>query len=280
MDERRHILFDRFFSCLTGVAVAALAWITGNNCELPPELWDELSVAAGLRPPEREFPIVWQAMMSYVVGHFGIDSCVSALKFAGPVSLGLVAAMASRLFSGYLPRVMKSDMLRTVWGRWIVRIVVLQGALFFALSEPVWLAGRVFSPDMFALMQSLVALLFALLAVERSSIVCMVLLGAVSALSASEQAISAFVTPAFALYLILKDCAPDEKHPPLLTNRVIQSVAFRWMGWTFVFCCIAAISANMLFFRASGGLEVADSGFFAGMVRYLANCFRYFSATA
>ena len=25
MDERRHILFDRFLSCLTGVVVAALA---------------------------------------------------------------------------------------------------------------------------------------------------------------------------------------------------------------------------------------------------------------
>ena len=280
MDERRHILFDRFLSCLTGVVVAALAWLAGNNCELPPELWDELSVAAGLRPPAREFPIVWQAMMSYVVGKFGINSCVAALKFAGPVSLGIVAAMVSRLFSGYLPRVMKSDMLRTVWGRWIVRVVVLQGALFFALSEPVWLAGRVFSPDMFALMQSLLALLLALWALERASVVCMVFLGAVSALSASEQAISAFVTPAFALYLILKECEPDEKHSALLTNRVIQSVAFRWMGWTFVFCCVIAISANMLFYRASGGLQVSDSGFFAGMVNYLVNCFRYFSATA
>ena len=102
MEERRHILFDRILSCLAGVVVAALAWFTGNNCELPPELWDELAVAAKLRPPVREFPIIWQAMMSYIIGNFGIDGCVSFLKAAGPVSLGIVTAIAARLFFGDL----------------------------------------------------------------------------------------------------------------------------------------------------------------------------------
>jgi hypothetical protein len=114
---------------------------------------------------------------------------------------------------------MKSDMRRAVWARWIVRLVVLQGAVFFGLSEPVWLTGRVFSPDMFALLQSLVALLLALWSLERSSVVFMVFLGAISAVAASEQAISAIVTPAFALYLIFKDCEVDANNPPLLTNR-------------------------------------------------------------
>ena len=280
MDDRRHILFDRILACLAGVVVAAFAWFTGNNCELPPELWDELAVAAKLRPPAREFPIIWQAMMSYVIGNFGIDACVSFLKAAGPVSLGVVTAIAARLFFGYLPRVMKSDMRRAVWARWIVRLVVLQGAVFFALSEPVWLTGRVFSPDMFALLQSLVALLLALWSLERSSVVFMVFLGAISAIAASEQAISAIVTPAFALYLILKDCEADADNSPLLTNRIIQSVAFRWMGWTFVFCSLAAISANLLFYRAIGGVAGANSGFFAGMVHYLANCLKDFASVA
>ena len=280
MEERRHILFYRILSCLAGVVVAALAWFTGNNCELPPELWDELAVAAKLSPPVREFPIIWQAMMSYIIGNFGIETCVSFLKAAGPVSLGIVTTIAARLFFGYLPRVMKSDMRRAVWARWIVRLVVLQGAVFFGLSEPVWLTGRVFSPDMFALMQSLVALLLALWSLERSSVVFMVFLGAISAVAASEQAISAIVTPAFALYLIFKDCEVDANNPPLLTNRIIQSVAFRWMGWTFVFCSLAAISANLLFYRAIGGVAGTDSGFFVGLVHYLANCLRELASVA
>ena len=108
----------------------------------------------------------------------------------------------------------------------------------------------------------------------------MVLLGAISAIAASEQAISAIVTPAFALYLILKDCEADSNNSPLLTNRIIQSVAFRWMGWTFVFCSLAAISANLLFYRAIGGVAGANSGFFAGMVHYLANCLKDFASVA
>ncbi|MBO5941534.1 MAG: hypothetical protein J6R18_10115, partial [Kiritimatiellae bacterium] len=123
MTERRHIKFDRLLAWAIGLGVAALAWLSGNSLEFPPELWDEFAVAARLRPPEYEFPIVWQVIVSKCIDFFGINRSVFGLKVAGPVSLGAIAIMVFYLFSGYLPQVMKSDMRRVGWGRWIVRLV-------------------------------------------------------------------------------------------------------------------------------------------------------------
>ena len=66
MENRRHIIFDRLFAWAIGIGVAILASITGNSLELPPELWDEIAVAAKLRPPEHEFPLLWQIGRAHV----------------------------------------------------------------------------------------------------------------------------------------------------------------------------------------------------------------------
>ena len=43
-----------------GVGVAILSWLSGNNAEIPPDLWDEVTVAIGLRPPPTIFPCLWR----------------------------------------------------------------------------------------------------------------------------------------------------------------------------------------------------------------------------
>ena len=63
----RHTWFDRVLPWLLGAGVAALAWFTGNSLELPPELWDEIAVAAKLRPPVYEFPLFWQTTSGLLV---------------------------------------------------------------------------------------------------------------------------------------------------------------------------------------------------------------------
>ena len=43
---------DHAVAFALGVGVAVLAWWSGNSAELPPDLWGEISVACGLRPPQ------------------------------------------------------------------------------------------------------------------------------------------------------------------------------------------------------------------------------------
>ena len=279
MTERRHIKFDRLLAWAIGLGVAALACLSGNSLEVPPELWDEFAVAARLRPPEYEFPIVWQVIVSKCIDFFGINRSVFGLKVAGPVSLGAIAIMVFYLFSGYLPQVMKSDMRRVGWGRWIVRLVTIQGTLFFVLSEPVWRAGRVFSPEMLALVLSLLVLMSVLRVVERSSAVSLVLLGMISAIAAGENILALIAPLAVVLYLIYKECEPEDAKL-LLTNQVVRAVAVRRMAWAMIFCWIGALVVNLSFYRANGGAELSNVGFFVGMVRYTANYFRDFAGIA
>ena len=77
MDNRRHTLSDRLLAWAAGAGVAALAWISGNSTELPPELWDEIAVAAKLRPPEHEFPLLWQSILSHLIPRFGLSGCIN-----------------------------------------------------------------------------------------------------------------------------------------------------------------------------------------------------------
>ena len=154
MESLRHTWLDRALPWLLGAGVAALAWFTGNSLELPPELWDEVAVAAKLRPPVHEFPLLWQTCLAYLIEWFGISSCIEGLKIAGPVSLGALAILSYRFLEGSVPSVIRIDMRHSAAGRWIVMAILIQCTLMFVCSEPVWLVGRVLSPGMLMLLLS------------------------------------------------------------------------------------------------------------------------------
>ena len=149
---------DHAVAGVLGIAIAALAWLTGNSAEVPPDLWGEISVALGIRPPTTIFPSLWRNVASLLFMLFGQHGGLFLLRLLGPVSLGLTAVLAFRMFDELLPATLRFRMRRKGWSRRIVRFVLMQGALFFILSDPVWRAGRVFSPTMLKLVLSVAAL--------------------------------------------------------------------------------------------------------------------------
>jgi hypothetical protein len=191
----RQSVFDLFLGLALGALVAALAYFSGNSREFPPELWESVAVASRIRPPEFMFPLLWQNILSRFVVAFGIDTCVDALKILGPVSLGVLTMMIFRILNIILPSSFVAAAVRTVSGRWLIRIIIAQGAVLFACSEPVWLAGRVFSPEMFHLTLTLFAFLLTFTAIGRSSVARLIFAGAVSGALASETLL-AFIPPA------------------------------------------------------------------------------------
>ena len=266
----RHTWFDRVLPWLLGAGVAALAWFTGNSLEFPPELWDEVAVAARIRPPAHEFPLLWQGALSLLIDAVGIGRSVEVLKILGPLSLGLLAVLVFVLFGHCLPKVMRTDMNRPSWGRRIVWSILVQGTLFFVCSEPVWRAGRVFSPEMAALLLSVVALISAISAVERASPFLMILSGAVSGVLAAEIPLAVLVPSACGLFLHFRYLDPSSGLPPL-ANPIIFISAVRRTAWAFVLCWIGAVAVNVAFHTANGG--GADAGVFIAFVKYLMNFF-------
>lgn len=262
---------ERFFALGLGGAAALLAWFSGNSSELPPELWDEVAVALHLRPPVSEFPLLWQNVVSRFISAYGINSTLFYLKLSGPLSLGVLAAMSFRLFCSFLPPAMIRETNRSSLRCWIVRLVLAQGVLLFVCSQPVWLAGRVFSPEMMKLMLMTWALLCAFIAVERSSLFYIVFTGIVSGVLMAETPL-AVLPIVFCWGMLYRGCesfAGGTSAP--IVNPIVLSVAVRWMMIAFFFGWIAALSFNVAFYLGNGGGGEVDSGVFLCVVRYFIN---------
>ena len=63
---------DHAIAYALGAFIAALAWFTGNSAEVPPDLWEEIAVAMGLRPPPTVFPGLWRSLAALLFGWVGI----------------------------------------------------------------------------------------------------------------------------------------------------------------------------------------------------------------
>ena len=171
---------ERAIVSALGVFVALLAWLGGNSAIFPPELWDKVCVASGIRPPPSAIPGLWTCLASGLFGAFGISKGILILRFLGPVALGLLAVQAYRLFTETVPATLDSRMTRKGWSRRIVRFVLMQGACFFIFSDPVWRAGRIFSPTMLQLLLAVVLLRLFFWALATSSRVYAIAMAAVA----------------------------------------------------------------------------------------------------
>ena len=96
MDEGRVALSrgERVFAIAFGACVALFAWLSGNSAVFPPELWDEVSIAAGLRPPPNVLPCFWRHAVSLSINAFGLNQTLFALRALGPVALGMLATLS------------------------------------------------------------------------------------------------------------------------------------------------------------------------------------------
>jgi hypothetical protein len=226
-----------------------------------------------LRPPLHEFPLLWQNLFSAVVGRVGINTGLDILKMLGPVSLGLLTVFSYRIFAGCLPEIICADMNRTRAGRWVARLLPLQCAVMFTLSDPVWLAGRVFSPEMMTLLLTAVAFVLAMRAEERSSRFCMISTGALSGALFAETTLAVVPCLLCGLSLYCKGRDLIAGQTPI-ANPIVFTVTVRRMIVAFVFSWIGVIALNLSFYRACGGGDPA-AGIPVATMKYF---FNYFTA--
>jgi hypothetical protein len=139
----------------------------------------------------------------------------------------------------------------------------------------VWLAGRVFSPEMFHLTLTLFAFLLTFTAIGRSSVARLIFAGAVSGALASETLL-AFIPPALGAFVLHRKSGDfaGEDTPPI-ANPLVIKVVLRWTALAFAVGWAAAVAVNMGFYRSLS--ESADGGFIS-FCRYLFNYVKTASA--
>ena len=75
-----------------GIAVAALSWYWRYEW-LPPGTWEDVAVAAGVRPPAAPFPLLWHALVAQLFRWLGVGSAIRVLLVAGHCALGVAAIL-------------------------------------------------------------------------------------------------------------------------------------------------------------------------------------------
>ena len=251
-----------------GVGVALLSWFSGNNAEIPPDLWEEIAVAIGLRPPGTIFPCLWRCLTSLLVNCIGLDVGLAVLRALGAVSLGLLTAMTFRAFDEILPETLRMRMRRKGWSRRIVRFILLQGAIFFVCSDPVWRAGQAFSPTLLLLLLTLVALRLFLHAMRRLNQRYAIVMSVVLGLLAAETPFGLLPMIAFPLVVILRMGAVTLDTVPM-SNPLVRVITFRRMSIAFIGGWLAMFVTTTIFFRMHDGLAAHDWNPFTYYVHYL-----------
>ena len=262
---------ERAIAAALGVFVASVAWIGGNSDIFPPELWDKVCIAAGIRPPPNAIPGLWTYLVSGLFGIFGLSKGIFILRLLGPVSLGLLAVLAYRFITETEPATLDRSMTRKGWSRRIVRFVLMQGACFFIFSDPVWRAGRAFSPTMLQLLLAVLVLQLLLKALATSSRAYAVAIAAVAGLVAADSPLGFIPMAVFPIVVIKRIGHSVDPLVVPFANPLVRLVTFRRMTLSFLFTWILAVTVNTMFFRSHEGLAAHEWNAFNYFIQYLYN---------
>ena len=249
---------DYAWAITLGCVLSALSWWWGC-AEIPPDLWEDVAVAAGLRPPVAPFPGLWHGLSCLLFRSVGLAKGVSILALAGPVSLGLLTAIFFLVFNELLPQTLRLRMKRARWSRLIVRLVLMQVTVCFACAEPTWRACRFFAPVTLQLLLTAVAAIFCCRAFRLKSIVRVYLAAAILGVLAAETPVGLIVPISLAVVGWWRGIGslPDLTPNPL-ANPLVRLLALRRMTYAFLAGFIPAVVANTIFFCRMDGLAAHD----------------------
>ena len=253
-DHPRRI--DTLFAIGTGLFVALLHALWRFPCAHP-QLWPDLAVASGLRPPYGMCPGIWRAIANAFFRRLPFDDAVFALRVAGMAVAGLVATIAYLLVRETLAVMVRQFSRTMAWRNVVAPLVSFVGAVILSCGEPVWIAGQSLSPAGLYLLELVTALL--LLARYTR-------LGGTWRLSLS-MLLFGFISGEYATCIILTAGAVIAFHQILVTARKAQlpfaelhaegtPIALPAAMWFFGAICAAILSIRS--FIATGGLDVWD----------------------
>lgn len=249
---------DWVWAASLGGLIAILLWLLGGS-EPPIEVMEDVAVAAGLRPPVAPFPGLWHALSCILFKVIGLRAGMWFLRFLGPLTLGLATAGMFLSLHELMPQTLRLRMKRFGWSRFVVRVVLMQGAVSLACAEPVWRVCRFFGPTTLQLLLTMVATLLCCRAFRLRSIVRVYVAAAILGVLAAETPIGLLVPPVLAVFgwWRARGSGPDLTPNPL-ANPLVRALALRRMTYAFLCGFLPAVVANAVFFCKMDGLAAHD----------------------
>ena len=227
---------------------------------LHPTVWEDVAVAAGLRPPGDPFPGLYRGFVSLLFQMMSANAVQTLLMHLGRVCVGLSAVFIYLVFRDTLPAALRLRAHVNKVGARLGRVIAFLTALIFACAEPVWRAGQTFSPvSLFLLMATGAGCLFFVF-MRRGSIgalySCFALLGFLSA-----ETTLGFLLLILAMVGVLLAVHWANSPETLLVNPLVddlvRAVVFKRLSYVWLACFIAGVTLNMTQFVWTKGLEAA-----------------------
>ena len=254
-----HSWRDYAWAIALGCVFCVLSWWWGG-AEVSPDMWENIAVAAGLRPPDAPFPGLWHGFSSILFNSgMGLHGGLKVLHALGPLSLGLVTAVIFMVFYELLPMTLRLRMKRVGWSRFIVRIVLVQATVCFVCAEPVWRACRFFSPTTLQLLLTAIAAILCCRAFRLKSLARVYVAAVMLGILAAETPVG-IVLP---LVLVAAGWwrgigSMHDPTPNPLANPLVRLLSLRRMTYAFMAGFLPAVVANVAFFLSKDGMAAQD----------------------
>ena len=243
----------------TGLGLFVSSLLALFGCPISaPAVWQPMSEALGLIPPDDPMPGLWRMIVSGLAKWVGVGSVDAALIWCGNVAIGFCSACIYLIFSNVILPLEQLALRRRVnWSRHVLNILSGTGTLLVVFSEPVWRMGQTFLPETLELVITLPVALMFIVFLRTSRLVLVGLAIGLSGILAGETVaglalgLAVLVGTYFSAFL-------NGRSKFTFTNLVVRFVSMWRLIGVFLLAYVLMVTFNCMAFVDMGGLEAHD----------------------
>lgn len=250
-----HSLGDWIAAAVVGMLVFALSALWPSPI-VHPDVWTEVAVAAGTRPPEVIAGGVWRLLAGWLFGWLGHEPGMTALLWGGRFALGASVAVVYLLLRTMLPVYLDIPLRNFIRMRHVFRVLIGISALLFGCSEPVWRVFQQLGPEAMTVLLAFVAFWLLHVFLHRGRNWALAVAFATCGVLVAETPMGLPLT-LLLVFLVLR-ARYRGVDPLFLLQNPFATEQLKW-GMTFLFGLglVGSLGLDVVFFLGHEGLEAS-----------------------
>ena len=221
---------------------------------LYPSAWNDLSIAAGLRPADALFPGLWRLIGRAIYFCCGTAIANLMMPIIGKVFLAVDTFLVYYVLRGMLAVLVRLRKSNTIWSYRLARLISAIGAVAFVCADPVWRTSQTFEPTTLIFFLTIVSI-YLLTRFLRSghmpaAYFAMLVLGL---LCAETPFGFALLAGFWGSYFVL--LARGHLQYMVLLHPFVSQISKWYLTFIWAFGCLLGIAANVLGYVGMNGLE-------------------------
>lgn len=248
--------FDALVAFSAGLVYFALALVWAFP-SASPDLWPELAVGAGVRPPVTIAGGLWRICAQGIFSGFGLDSGLTVLRFLGHVVGAVSVSLVVYLLRSTALRCLQITAPSYLRSRGWFSAAFALGGLLFGCSEPVWRLFQCLGPDalqVFLLLASVSLAIAHLQSGFSALLACAFFIAGVLGFETPMGALSLIAILAFELHARYAGIDPQGLFMnPLATQQM------KWrMSFLFLLGAVGVLALDFWLYVAHEGMAAAE----------------------